>query len=214
MPIARSIVKVEFNGANPADATVHSVYHDISSVGGLLPTDWSNHANQVRDCFSGSSSGYGAFTIYKNRKITVEVYDMADAKPRPQKATSIYTPSGATIWDPNTTEGFPQIAVCLSYYVDRNIRGQRGRLYLGPFTAPTGNAYTPPAYLVPGAFRTNLITLGHALFDVGGANVDHVLWSEKHQASVGKLTDYWVDDSWDVQRRRKVKSTSRTTLHP
>jgi hypothetical protein len=213
MPLARCIVKMEFNGANPQDATVHSVYHDISG-GPVLPTDWQNHANQVRDCFAGLAAGYAAFTVYHARKVTVEAYDMADAKPRPQKATAIYTPTPIGNWDPSNTEGFPQIAACLSYYVDRNIRGQRGRLYIGPFTAPTGNIYTPPAQLVPASLRTNIVTLGHALFDVGGENVAHVLWSEKHSASVGSISDYWVDDSWDVQRRRKVKSTSRTTLHP
>jgi hypothetical protein len=62
--------------------------------------------------------------------------------------------------------------------------------------------------------------LGHGLFDIGGENVAHVLYHEHANTagaaagSTSVITDYWCDDSWDVQRRRQLTPTSRVTVHP
>ena len=67
--------------------------------------------------------------------------------------------------------------------------------------------------------RTGVLVLGHALFDIGGENVAHVLYHPKASAhhaagTTSVITNYTASDSWGVQRRRGLRPTTRSTLHP
>jgi hypothetical protein len=41
--------------------------------------------------------------------------------------------------------------------------------------------------------------------NLGGTNVDWIVWSTV-LSSAAKVTDWWVDDSWDIIRSRKLQS--------
>jgi len=58
-----------------------------------------------------------------------------------------------------------------------------------------------------------LLDLGHGLFDIGGENVAHVVWSPTRRTT-SVVQHYWVNDQWDTTRSRDVKETNRITLAP
>lgn len=135
------------------------------------------------------------------QKIEVRAYNMADAKPRPERAYKTQTKAGII------PDGPHQVALCLSYYSERNLPRRRGRIYIGPWSGPTTRPSTTA--------MASLITFGQALANVGGANVDWSVWSTM-DASEGKdashsISNIWVDNSWDVQRRRQLEGTARQT---
>jgi hypothetical protein len=202
-------VQHHLNSDISADWAVHDVYHSIG--GGIVwgDPDFQNHAVEVLNCFAGKTSGHTQWNWYAGRTIKVSTYDMADAKPRPPKGTAIYTP---TTPDTASAMGPRQVALRLSWFATRNLKGSRGGIYLGPFKSQdTGNP--APGFTI----RTAAVDLGAALNAVGGVNVSHVLYHTAPPAKAGTtsdLTDYWCDDSWDIIRRRKTKATTRVTAHP
>lgn len=144
---------------------------------------------------------YQARSFTSGCKIEVRAYNLADAKPRPEKAYATVTKTGALPQSP------AQVALCLSYYSERNLPRQRGRIYTGPYDALTPRPST--------AQMNELITFGQALAGIGGLNVDWSVYSPT-KASLGEdptmsISDIWVDNSWDVIRSRKLRQTARTT---
>lgn len=187
----------------PRDYCSNTVYHkDLGSV--FDPdTGWQNHANELRDLFAGDAVGSGStFGFYRGTTITVKVYDMADPKPRPIKATATKAPAfSSAALAPRL------LACCLSYYGGQNLPRHRGRIYIGPFlNAETGET-------VPSDIQAGLLDLGHGLFDIGGENISHVVHSPTANAET-VVSDYWVNDLWDVMHSREEKEQGRVRLHP
>lgn len=186
MPLVRMIVSARPNQTSEAtDAIVNTLYFNVS--GSVDEPDYDDLVNDLWALWSPNTWSLGQF-------LDIRAYNMSDAEPRPVKARKAEQTPGTM---PN---GPRQIALCLSYYADRNLPRRRGRIYIGPWATPprrTTNAITP------------LIDLGQALADLGGLNVDWSIWSpttsEHH-----RISTIWVDDSWDVIRSRKDPSTSRT----
>lgn len=91
-------------------------------------------------------------------------------------------------------------------------RSRRGRVFFGPFnTAAQGSALTSNQ---PSSALRNTIaaSFSQLLVDMGANDVDGwnwQVWSQKHNQGTW-VTDGWVDDEWDTQRRRQVDATSRT----
>jgi hypothetical protein len=205
MTLVRAEVTHRASDDIPADYCTNTVYHEVDSGIVWGGPDYQNHANELRDAFSGSTAETAAFSMYSDRHIEVRVYDMADAKPRPIKATSDYvpnTPASADDFGPS------QVALVLAYYADRNIPSHRGHIYIGPWRVSQTGLYAPSQ-----ADMDGLLALGHGLFDIGGENVAHVVYSTKH-ANTQVIKTYWCDNRWDTQRRRLPKASSRVTLSP
>jgi hypothetical protein len=208
MPILRTEVTHHLTSDVPKDFCTNTVYHNNDTVGGLLPADYQNHANEMRDLFAGVSSPHNQCKLYNGRQILVKVYDMSDPHtpgvPRPVRASATWNPGSP---DSPASYGPHQVALRLSYYADRNLKGYRGGIYMGPL----------PYTFLQGPVTTynlaNLIDFGHGLFDIGGQNVQHVLYKVA-DGSHKVITDYWADNGYDVQRRRKTAATARQILHP
>lgn len=205
MPVLRTEVIIEAAGMAPADFATNTLYYQNDSAGGLLPVDYTNHAQEVCDAYSGQWNQKLAYVV--------NVYDMTDAEPRPIRGSARYTPTGGT--DPVSNYGPPQVAIVIAFYADRNIVGRRAHIYLGPWpTAAMTHTFGPTER------QALLDGFVNALWNVGGANVYHVVYHTKdgmHGQVAGSseaVTDYWIDDRWDTQRRRCPKPTTRSTLHP
>jgi hypothetical protein len=143
-----------------------------------------------------------ARTFCAGQVVEVRAYNMADSKPRPERAFSKGTAPG------NVPGAAAQVALCLSYFSQRNLPRQRGRIYTGPWPSPT--AYATPTQ------TAELITLANALAALGGINVDWSVWSPT-KAALGQdasmsISEAWVDNSWDVMRSRKLESTARVKV--
>lgn len=206
MPLIRSEITIQnYTTEVPRDNCVNVVYHTIGDSLFDPSVDYQNHADQMKTLFSGHATGSGTtFTEYIHRGITVKVYDMTDVKPRPERAVSVYTP---TSWSTDAAFGPRQVALCLSYYSTRNLPRQRGRIFIGPLDT-VYMTEVPPSGLY-----NMILDLGHGLFDIGGENVAHVVWSPTGDAS-HVVSDYWVNNAWDTMRSRLEKESSRVTLHP
>lgn len=206
MPLARTEVTIAKSDDIVADMVTNTVFHTIDDTGFNPATDWDNHCQQVLDCFTGNAANYtsGSIDIYAYSKVTAKTYDMADPKPRPEKAVKVYTP---TSWDSSSGFGPSQVALVMSFYAGRNLPRTRGRLYLGPWHNAQLAARPSDTILA------SLLEFGHSLFDVGGENVAWVVHSTAGNSSA-PVSTIWVDDSWDTQRRRKKKQTKRVTLTP
>jgi hypothetical protein len=172
------------------DHIVNTVHFDDFNADPTSGTDWQAFATDVRNAFGqrgGIPAGYGVET---------KVYNVADAKPRPVKASAPWQPSQYA-----AGESIPrEVALCLSYFSERNIPRFRGRLYIGPWAygveRPTAGQ------------RSNLTQLATALQNIGGIDVDWGLWSPTRNA-FSKITAGWVDDEWDTVRSRGQRATLR-----
>lgn len=160
------------------------------------------------------------------RTLFLKAYDRGDPTPRNVLAT-------ATVTIPNASAGGPlpeQIALCMSYYTDRNIKSHRGRIYVGPLGVAALNPSTgrpfantqlklkdagsdlsiigPPASqaAVDALFTSHT---GCSLGQVGPL-VAWALYSPKLNTSTA-IHFGWVDDEWDGQRRRRIAATGRVT---
>jgi len=96
-----------------------------------------------------------------------------------------------------------ELAVCLSFYGERNVPRQRGRLYMPCWFLGIATSGLRPS--IPIAKMTQFVPL---LTDLGGPDVDWCVYSRKldHAFSV---TDWWYDNEWDVMRSRGTLGTSR-----
>jgi len=184
---------------------VNDVYHEIADGIVWGGVDFQNHANELRDLFAGLASGSGStFLLYANRGLTVKVYNMGDAKPRMPKAIATHTP---TTWE---SAGLAprEVACCVSYYgINPGIKTGRGRIYVGPFLL------SALAETVTASTATELLDLGHGLFDIGGQNVKHVVHSQKLGTNT-TVQNYWVNNLWDTMRSREQREGQRWKLAP
>lgn len=188
MPFARMLVSWKNLGDPGEDLYSNTLYFNVS--GSIDPPDYATLANDLAVI-------YGARPWTKGRQITVRAYDMADPEPRPPKAIKVQAPIGSI------PSYIPQVALCLSYYADRNLPRQRGRIYTGPYG--TSNAVGRPTT----DQMADLITFGQALAGLGGLNVDWSLWSPTNQQHT-RLSRIWVDNSFDVIRSRQLPGTARS----
>lgn len=106
------------------------------------------------------------------------------------------------------TASYPrEIALCLSFYSEFNIKRQRGRLYI-PLSW-IQNAGEPGNR--PTATHRNAVkSFADRLQSLGGVDDDWSIWSNKDRVA-RKVTNWFVDDEWDTQRRRGLRSTTRLT---
>lgn len=188
MPLVRIIASTNYSAATPAkEAFVNTFYFNVS--GSVDPPDY----NQLLTDFVAlqQTQSYNAGRFYDYR-----AYNMDEPTPREQKGRKTGTFTGTA------TEGVAQVALCLSYYADRNLPRQRGRVYLGPWTTST---------LMPSSGQiTTALNLAGKLAGLGGLNVDWSLWSPTTQTHT-RINHAWVDNSWDIIRARKFPASSRQT---
>jgi hypothetical protein len=170
------------------------VVGDVPLIGAELGTFY-NHIEQYLSPVIGTP-------------VTVKVYDEDDVlTPRPLLGQYTFGFSGG-----NGFTAVPEeIALCMSYYAAQNLKGSRGRLYLGPLavsafdnsTTEGGNGVRPAA-----AFRSAIATAAKALI-----NTASPVWCvrvSKPAVAYLPITAGWIDDEWDGQSRRRLAATTRT----
>lgn len=148
------------------------------------------------------------------------VYDLEDAKPRPPVYEWANTLTLGGVGYPN------EICVCASFQgpvvAGANQARRRGRHYLGPLVATAGTSSVGDIR-VAGALRTAVT----GAYDVlaTDATTPGLIWSVFSPTTAGPepwgptdlaaamttVTNGWVDDAFDVQRRRGLAPATRTT---
>jgi len=131
-------------------------------------------------------------------EIGVRAYDAQGSQP--------VFPQGEKILNPASTPatGTPrEVSLCLSYYSGHNRPRYRGRLYI------PGAAFGAVMGLRPSAGNmTKVMALGPIFAALGGVDVDWVVYSRAQNAA-HKVSNYYVDDEWDIVRSRGLRPTTR-----
>lgn len=188
MPLTRWIIASNDSASAPAkDAIVNTLYFNVS--GSVDDPDYNSLGNDLYTIWAGRIWAAGRF-------LDIRGYDMSDPEPREVKYRKTGQVTGTA---PN---GVRQVALALSYYSDRNLPRQRGRIFLGPWNLSQPSASTTQTAAVIG--------LAPLLAGLGGLNVDWSLWSPTTQTS-SRINHAWVDDSYDIIRSRKLKAVAART---
>jgi hypothetical protein len=98
-----------------------------------------------------------------------------------------------------------EVALCLSYFGGRNLPGMRGRIFLPVAYTGTWAGVRPTSTLAGAALE-----LADRLAAVGSGGTDWSVYS-RTQGLAFSITDSWVDDEWDTQRSRGLRSTTRVS---
>lgn len=218
MPVISAQVALPHENGDPADTVVNTFHFDYT---GILD-DLDNIRDLLQDFYTSQPPGvanpisaFFASTVLEGNA-TVTLYNLNEPKPRAPIYTDTFSLnlSGSTSPLPN------QCAVCMTYQTTP-ASGQvqarfRNRVYLGPWKSTVVD---------PNGFVGNTLcdTIGAAAAEMlraAAASVD-VSWKvfSPTRAALGSapedgLSDVdggWVDNSFDIQRRRKVAGTLR---HP
>lgn len=201
-------VQITFNCATdvPRDYITNTLYYSRGDAGSLVSGDYSALASQVGAIFQNTDSLH-TWTESLHLYQTVNVYDMGDPTPRPERAHSTYTP--AAPFD-RTHYDYAGKAVVLSFNTGRNIVGERSHIFLGPLST----TYTGPH--VPDALVAEAAALGGALKVLPGGYkmlVYHGKTSKHHAAGdASPVTAGFVANEWGVIHKRGQRATSRTTF--
>lgn len=138
-------------------------------------------------------------------------YDLADPEPRAPVLEESFAFGGA----PSGASLPPEVALCLSFQADK-MSGQpqarrRGRVYLGPFPGTDNSAGRPSSACV-----NDIVAAADDLLTASNASGGDWNWMQHSTMSSGLslVTNGWVDDEWDTQRRRGRKRTARTVFPP
>lgn len=151
----------------------------------------------------------------------IRVYDLAQPKPRPVLHEGSFTMTGlSTGW----TQDLPaEVALCASFWGVANRPRTRGRVYLGPWGNHASGAGTSGRSIPIVGLRQSIAasfgrminvaasTANLAVFSRGVYQIDGVVQPVTSQLYT-VVTDGWVDDAWDTQRRRGQDATTRTTF--
>jgi hypothetical protein len=144
---------------------------------------------------------------------SLRVYDLGETDPR-----TPHVPDPSNLWWQSwrLTGGTAlpnEVAVCVSYYTDKNAPRKRGRFYLGALNTKAlgGTTGAPADQTVKSELRQvlagNAFTLASQLTHPG---LEWVLLSPKLGGSSGPVQHGWVDNSFDTIRKRGMKTTART----
>lgn len=191
-----------------ADA-VTNTWH-VKTANDMTLATWNATAVAFNTFYSGSSFGFSPDLL--NVGNVIKIFDYADPKPRVPRFQSTFSVSvGGGVGAP------AEVGICLSgkkaAASGDNARQLRGRVYLGPWSTTTVNTAR-----VSVGLRNQIVTAGqvlaHTLSLISPQPVAlGVIRDDPADPSEFKTyTTMWVDDAWDIQRRRGLRPSARSTI--
>lgn len=188
-------VMVGGDSALARDYMVNTLH--FNGVGTFLAaeTDVSSIADDLAGIYVGLPG------VSTTREVRVRIYNLDDPKPRPIKAEAVrnqgnFPPTGAP----------REVALCLSFYADRNLPRQRGRIYVPALFLGGSQGGRPSA-----AQMTVLTDLYTDLTNLGGTDLEWSVYSRMDDVH-RQVQHGWVDDEWDTVRSRGLRSTTRQLI--
>lgn len=193
------VISMPVSDMLPRNRISNSVHFQHVS-GGLLDTDLEAMCDDL-------VAMYQARYHVTTKEIQCKAYDV-DAKPNYPRAETIV--NAGQFWQQSVPR---ELALCLSFSGPRRgNRHERGRIYLNP--AIEAAAIAPG--LRPGAsvmtWALDFYTVPNESFpDIGGIDWKFGVWSRKYQ-TFRQTTQAWVNDEWDIQRRRGLRESTRQSV--
>jgi hypothetical protein len=183
----------------PEDVATNTLYFQV-------PGSLATHA---ADIVTKISTAYLAFDQYLAESlledVEIKLYDMADPPPRQP-----YLPGWSFALGARVDGGLPEeCSVCLSFRGDAPYTARRrGRIYIGPLSEATCVQATSGSFsTVNPPFIAALQAAAAILMD----DSDGILWCvySPTGGTYTIVTNGWVDNTFDTQRRRGVEATAR-----
>ncbi len=135
--------------------------------------------------------------VGNDRSFTLKVYDAQAPAPNFPLETRVNGSGFTASAKPR------ELALCLSYYSTWNRPRYRGRLYI-PGQFISGAFDLRPS----GAQRVIAGNWAHAFSSGLPESHNWVVYSRMNDEAYG-VTNWWVDDEWDIQRSRGLRPTTR-----
>ena len=192
------------------DAYVNT-WHFRKDLG--VVTNYPNIVDLLTDFYTVTADGaVGAPIDYMSGesitgKATIKIYDLTEPKPR----YPVYTQDQYF----NISEGssLPTECAAVMSFQGERVAGleqarRRNRIYLGPLSI-----YAMSDMMLKGEFVQSILFQGKQLLNAVNSSEtwDWVVYSPTNN-NVVSITDGWVDNGFDTQRRRGVRSTARGTF--
>lgn len=195
MTLIRAQVWMVGDSTLPRDRAINVLHFNRrDAAGALAPVDWTALATDLGAIFQTNWTG-----ATPAREIGVRLYNLDDPEPRAPHAENIRNALAAP------ASSIPrELAVCLSFYSERNIPRNRGRIYL-PFFA---RGLTSVGLRPGPSERSQGIAIANGLSGLGGVDVDWCVLSRVDNV-MRKVSNAWVDDEWDIIRKRGLRATTR-----
>jgi hypothetical protein len=194
----------------PADAVTNTYHFNATS---LLPLDLENILDLLGDLYAEQTTSDPLMSLMSDENCAgtgdIKLYDLGDPEPRAPIASRVISET------PLSTGGLPsEVALCVSFQgvplsgVSQARR--RGRVFLPWFTENQNQDGRPAQTLID--------DVGLAFSDFGAAAAasitnSWVIYSRANDDTVD-VNNGWIDNAWDIQRRRGVDPTVRTTFGP
>ena len=202
MALNRALVTLATKDANPANFATNSWYFDDNEDPGtnlpLIAAELATNYNDMRSHFGNTIATNGH---------QIEFYKLSDPKPRVPVYVHNWNFTGAT-----HSGSMPQeVAMVLSFQADK-VSGlpqarRRGRVYFGPLGGAAEASGRPGTTLL-----SAVVAFGAALLSESNlADWTWVVYSTVNNGGA-PVTNGWVDNSFDTQRRRGLEWTARTTF--
>lgn len=218
MSVLAAQVTIPYESAIPADVTTNT-WHFQASEPDPTAAELQALAGRLEEFYGAAAapsvvsvaSFLSSELVLANARL--KVYDLGTPQPR----APIYDEAFYVATGPSSSALPTEVAVCLSFQGLR-VSGlpqarRRGRVYIGPLgnTVQASGTVARPS----GPFRDAMANAAQRLQGYNetpilpsDANLKWVVWSPTALSAVD-VTDGWVDDAFDIQRRRGEAPTVR-----
>lgn len=210
----RTQVIIPFDTAIPRDAAVNTFHFRTDGL--------DTETNELADINGALTACYQAFDQLLSPNVgpsaTIRHYDLSDAEPRVPIGESTFTLTPGTAPYPN------ELAVCVSFQGSRvsgtSQRRRRGRVYIGPLGGASIVVDDVGDVVIASADRLTIANaFGAMIPEVPGTSTSFISWSVFSRATFAAtgsldaafvpIVDGWIDNKFDIQRRRGTAPTSR-----
>jgi len=166
-------------------------------VGSVLDTDLQTMCEDIIELYQHHLG-------YSDKEVMVKAYD-TDAKPNYPRATAVV--NAGVVWSCTQPR---EICLVLSYSAaNRGNKSERGRIYLQPSISLTAASVALRPTTAQMNWALGWYTEANQSFpDLGGVDWKFGVWSPTYKKFT-QTTQAWVNDDWDVQRRRGLRESTR-----
>lgn len=201
MLLYRAQCSLVMDSGVPADAVTNTLYFTADSV-----SDLSDVSDQIELMYREVEIRLSSLIALTGHEI--KYYSMLDPEPRAPVATDPFSLSATS-----STAGIRETAICMSFQGDK-VSGEpqarkRGRIYLGPLAESNSDNQGRPNQFI----LQDVQDAGAGLLAASDAAAawTWVVYSPT-SGLTHNVTNGWVDNEFDTQRRRGRPATARSTF--
>lgn len=206
MPTVRCLVVLPNVSGLPEDHVTNTFHFEVAAYDNTTRVELSTWLADFYNTPPAGQTEEIAFflsaSLSRVADAEMRFYNLADPEPR-EASVITFTLDAA-----GTADRLPdEVAICTSFYSVRNLPRQRGRIFIGPFNSQaidlaTGRPKSVLRDVIGGATErlANESDVTNQWVILSTASVPDTTFT---------VTDGWIDNAWDTQRRRGLAATSR-----